>query len=153
MVEKLNPKDFLALKDKNISLFDIYFRDSKTKKKIGLPVGQYTVVIPKEKGKVVEKVYYVNDDGQIEEKTFTQDDKAVTFVTTHFSKYAVKYKSENKPENNNNNNNNNSVIADDNKKSGRKPKLAKTGIAQMSLLPAVLLGIASVVISKKKNRY
>ena len=157
VVEKLNPKDFTTLKDKNISLFDIYFRDSKTKKKIGLPVGQYTVVMPKEKGKVVEKVYYVNDNGQVEEKTFTQDDKAVTFVTTHFSKYAVKYKSENKFENNNNNNsnnnNNNSVIADNNKKSGRKPKLAKTGIAQMSLLPTVLLGIASVVISKKKNRY
>ena len=153
VVEKLNPKDFTTLKDKNISLFDIYFRDSKTKKKIGLPVGQYTVVMPKEKGKVVEKVYYVNDNGQVEEKTFTQDDKAVTFVTTHFSKYAVKYKSENKPENNNNNNNNNSVITDNNKKSGRKPKLAKTGIAQMSLLPTVLLGIASVVISKKKNRY
>ena len=151
VVEKLNPKDFTTLKDKNISLFDIYFRDSKTKKKIGLPVGQYTVVMPKEKGKVVEKVYYVNDNGQVEEKTFTQDDKAVTFVTTHFSKYAVKYKSENKPENNNNNNN--SVITDNNKKSGRKPKLAKTGIAQMSLLPTVLLGIASVVISKKKNRY
>ena len=149
VVEKLNPKDFTTLKDKNISLFDIYFRDSKTKKKIGLPVGQYTVVMPKEKGKVVEKVYYVNDNGQVEEKTFTQDDKAVTFVTTHFSKYAVKYKSENKPENNNNN----SVITDNNKKSGRKPKLAKTGIAQMSLLPTVLLGIASVVISKKKNRY
>ena len=59
----------------------------------------------------------------------------------------------NKNNNNNNNNNNNSVITDNNKKSGRKPKLAKTGIAQMSLLPTVLLGIASVVISKKKNRY
>ena len=151
VVEKLNPKDFLALKDKNISLFDIYFRDSKIKKKIGLPVGQYTVVMPKEKGKVVEKVYYVNDNGQVEEKTFTQDDKAVTFVTTHFSKYAVKYKSENKPENNNNNNNNNSVITDNNKKSGRKPKLAKTGIAQMSLLPTVLLGIVSVALSKKRR--
>ncbi len=152
VVEKLNPKDFLALKDKNISLFDIYFRDSKTKKKIGLPVGQYTVVMPKEKGKVVEKVYYVDDSGKVEEKTFTQNDKAVTFVTTHFSKYAVKYKLENKLENNNNNNNNNnSVIADNNKKSGRKPKLAKTGIAQMSLLPTVLLGIVSVALSKKRR--
>jgi len=94
VVEKLNPKDFTTLKDKNISLFDIYFRDSKTKKKIGLPVGQYTVVMPKEKGKVVEKVYYVDDSGKVEEKTFTQNDKAVTFVTTHFSKYAVKYKLE-----------------------------------------------------------
>ena len=150
VVEKLNPKDFTTLKDKNISLFDIYFRDSKTKKKkIGLPVGQYTVVMPKEKGKVVEKVYYVDDSGKVEEKTFTQNDKAVTFVTTHFSKYAVKYKLENKLENNNNNNN--SVIADNNKKSGRKPKLAKTGIAQMSLLPTVLLGIATVVISKKRR--
>ena len=149
VVEKLNPKDFTTLKDKNISLFDIYFRDSKTKKKIGLPVGQYTVVMPKEKGKVVEKVYYVDDSGKVEEKTFTQNDKAVTFVTTHFSKYAVKYKLENKLENNNNNNN--SVIADNNKKSGRKPKLAKTGIAQMSLLPTVLLGIVSVALSKKRR--
>ena len=152
VVEKLNPKDFTTLKDKNISLFDIYFRDSKTKKKIGLPVGQYTVVMPKEKGKVVEKVYYVDDSGKVEEKTFTQNDKAVTFVTTHFSKYAVKYKLENKLENNNNNNNNNnSVIADNNKKSGRKSKLAKTGIAQMSLLPTVLLGIVSVALSKKRR--
>ena len=152
VVEKLNPKDFTTLKDKNISLLDIYFRDSKTKKKIGLPVGQYTVVMPKEKGKVVEKVYYVDDSGKVEEKTFTQNDKAVTFVTTHFSKYAVKYKLENKLENNNNNNNNNnSVIADNNKKSGRKPKLAKTGIAQMSLLPTVLLGIVSVALSKKRR--
>ena len=155
VVEKLNPKDFLALKDKNISLFDIYFRDSKTKKKIGLPVGQYTVVMPKEKGKVVEKVYYVDDSGKVEEKTFTQNDKTVIFVTTHFSKYAVKYKSENKFENNNNNNsnnnNNNSVIVDNNKKSGRKLKLAKTGIAQMSLLPTVLLGIVSVALSKKRR--
>lgn len=152
VVEKLNPKDFTTLKDKNISLFDIYFRDSKTKKKIGLPVGQYTVVMPKEKGKVVEKVYYVDDSGKVEEKTFTQNDKAVTFVTTHFSKYAVKYKLENKLENNNNNNNNNnSVIADNNKKSGRKPKLAKTGIAQMSLLPTALLGIVSVALSKKRR--
>ena len=153
VVEKLNPKDFTTLKDKNISLFDIYFRDSKTKKKIGLPVGQYTVVMPKEKGKVVEKVYYVDDSGKVEEKTFTQNDKAVIFVTTHFSKYAVKYKLENKLENNNNNNNNNnnSVIADNNKKSGRKPKLAKTGIAQMSLLPTVLLGIVSVALSKKRR--
>ncbi|WP_455060720.1 N-acetylmuramoyl-L-alanine amidase family protein [Parvimonas micra] len=147
VVEKLNPKDFTTLKDKNISLFDIYFRDSKTKKKIGLPVGQYTVVMPKEKGKVVEKVYYVDDSGKVEEKTFTQNDKAVTFVTTHFSKYAVKYKLENKLENNNNN----SVTADNNKKSGRKPKLAKTGIAQMSLLPTVLLGIVSVALSKKRR--
>ncbi len=152
VVEKLNPKDFTTLKDKNISLFDIYFIDSKTKKKIGLPVGQYTVVMPKEKGKVVEKIYYVDDSGKVEEKTFTQNDKAITFVTTHFSKYAVKYKLENKLENNNNNNNNNnSVIADNNKKSGRKSKLAKTGIAQMSLLPTVLLGIVSVAISKKRR--
>ena len=57
---------------------------------------------------------------------------------------------ENKLENNNNNNNN-SVIADNNKKSGRKPKLAKTGIAQMSLLPTVLLGIVSVALSKKRR--
>ena len=153
VVEKLNPKDFTTLKDKNISLFNIYFRDSKTKKKIGLPVGQYTVVMPKEKGKVVEKVYYVDDSGKVEEKTFTQNDKAVTFVTTHFSKYAVEYRAEKPEDNNKPGNDNNKPIKDvkpDNR-TARKPKLARTGIAQISLLPTVLLGIATVVISKKRR--
>ena len=152
VVKKIDANQIPSLKGKNVSLFDISFRDAVTKEKVNLPVGQYTVVMPKEKGKVVEKVYYVDDSRKVEEKTFTQNDKAVTFVTTHFSKYAVKYKLENKLENNNNNNNNNnSVIADNNKKSGRKPKLAKTGIAQMSLLPTVLLGIVSVALSKKRR--
>ena len=152
VVKKIDANQIPSLKGKNVSLFDISFRDAVTKEKVNLPVGQYTVVMHKEKGKVVEKVYYVDDSRKVEEKTFTQNDKAVTFVTTHFSKYAVKYKLENKLENNNNNNNNNnSVIADNNKKSGRKPKLAKTGIAQMSLLPTVLLGIVSVALSKKRR--
>ena len=152
VVKKIDANQIPSLKGKNVSLFDISFRDAVTKEKVNLPVGHYVVEIPKEKGKVVEKVYYVDDSGKFEEKTFTQNDKAVTFVTTHFSKYAVKYKLENKLENNNNNNNNNnSVIADNNKKSGRKPKLAKTGIAQMSLLPTVLLGIVSVALSKKRR--
>ena len=107
VVKKIDANQIPSLKGKNVSLFDISFRDAVTKEKVNLPVGQYTVVMPKEKGKVVEKVYYVDDSRKVEEKTFTQNDKAVTFVTTHFSKYAVKYKLENKLENNNNNNNNN----------------------------------------------
>lgn len=167
VVEKLNPKDFLALKDKNISLFDIYFRDSKTKKKIGLPVGQYTVVMPKEKGKIADQLYYVDDDGKLEVLTFVHNDGYIKFVANHFSKYAVEYRAE-KPEDNNKSGNDNNKPGDDNNKPGndnnkpikdvkpdnrtaRKPKLARTGIAQISLLPTVLLGIATVVISKKRR--
>lgn len=160
-------KRLWIIKSKDVSTFDITFRDVVTKEKIDLPIGKYKVVIPKEKGREVLNVYHLPDKGQLEKVEFTQDANSVTFFTTHFSKYAVEYKSE-KPEDNNKPGNDNNKPGDDNNKpendnnkpikdvkpdnrTTRKPKLAKTGIAQISLLPTVLLGIATVVISKKRR--
>ena len=174
VVEKIDANQIPSLKGKNVSLFDISFRDAVTKEKVNLPAGEYKVVIPKEKGREVLNVYYLPDKDQLEKVKFTQDENSVTFFTTHFSKYAVEYRAENPEDNNNtgngNNNpgNNNNNTGNNNNNPGnnnnnpgnnenpdnrtdRSPKLAKTGIAQISLLPTILLGIASVAISKKRR--
>ena len=152
VVEKIDANQIPSLKGKNVSLFDISFRDAVTKEKVNLPVGHYVVEIPKEKGKIADQLYYVADDGKLEALTFVHNDGYIKFVANHFSKYAVEYRAENpednKPGNDNNKSGNNEKP--DNR-TARKPKLAKTGIAQISLLPTILLGIASVVISKKRR--
>ncbi len=167
VVEKIDANQIPSLKGKNVSLFDISFRDAVTKEKVNLPVGHYVVEIPKEKGKIADQLYYVDDDGKLEVLTFVHNDGYIKFVANHFSKYAVEYRAE-KPEDNNKPGNDNNKPGDDNNKPGndnnkpikdvkpnnrtaRKPKLARTGIAQISLLPTVLLGIATVVISKKRR--
>lgn len=167
VVEKIDANQIPSLKGKNVSLFDISFRDAVTKEKVNLPVGHYVVEIPKEKGKIADQLYYVDDDGKLEVLTFVHNDGYIKFVANHFSKYAVEYRAE-KPEDNNKPGNDNNKPGDDNNKSGndnnkpikdvkpdnrtaRKPKLARTGIAQISLLPTVLLGIATAVISKKRR--
>lgn len=167
VVKKIDANQIPSLKGKNVSLFDISFRDAVTKEKVNLPVGHYVVEIPKEKGKIADQLYYVDDDGKLEVLTFVHNDGYIKFVANHFSKYAVEYRAE-KPEDNNKPGNDNNKPGDDNNKPGndnnkpikdvkpdnriaRKPKLAKTGIAQISLLPTVLLGIATVVISKKRR--
>lgn len=147
VVEKIDVNQIPFFKGKNVSLFDISFRDAVTKEKVNLPVGDYVVEIPKEKGRIADKLYYVDDNGKLETLTFTQNGNYIKFVTNHFSKYAVEYRAE-KPENNNKPGNNNKKPVNIN---ARKPKLSKTGIAQISLLPTVLLGIASVVLSKKRK--
>lgn len=167
VVKKIDANQIPSLKGKNVSLFDISFRDAVTKEKVNLPVGHYVVEIPKEKGKIADQLYYVDDDGKLEVLTFVHNDGYIKFVANHFSKYAVEYRAE-KSEDNNKPGNDNSKPGDDNNKPGndnnkpikdvkpdnrtaRKPKLARTGIAQISLLPTVLLGIATVVISKKRR--
>ena len=167
VVKKIDANQIPSLKGKNVSLFDISFRDAVTKEKVNLPVGHYVVEIPKEKGKIADQLYYVDDDGKLEVLTFVHNDGYIKFVANHFSKYAVEYRAE-KPEDNNKPGNDNNKPGDDNNKPGndnnkpikdvkpdnrtaRKPKLARTGIAQISLLPTVLLGIATVVISKKRR--
>ena len=167
VVEKIDANQIPSLKGKNVSLFDISFRDAVTKEKVNLPVGHYVVEIPKEKGKIADQLYYVDDDGKLEVLTFVHNDGYIKFVANHFSKYAVEYRAE-KPEDNNKPGNDNNKPGDDNNKPGndnnkpikdvkpdnrtaRKPKLARTGIAQISLLPTVLLGIATVVLSKKRR--
>ncbi|MBS4769771.1 DUF1460 domain-containing protein [Carnobacteriaceae bacterium zg-ZUI240] len=64
--------------------------------------GDFTVTIAKTKGNTVTNVYYVSEDGTTKEEIpFTQTETHVTFKTTHFSKYALVYATEqgNKQEN------------------------------------------------------
>ena len=86
------------LKDSEADLYDIYFLD-KNGKRVDVPKGEYNVSIVKAEGKTAKAIYFVNDKGELENIEFKQDDKNVTFTTTHFSGYAVDYgKSNEEPE-------------------------------------------------------
>lgn len=135
VVEKINGENFLSLKGKDVSIFDISFVDKKTNEKVKIQDGDYTVSIPKEKGKTVNKVYYIDEKGNLEEKTFTQSEKYVIFKTNHFSMYAIDYKKE-----------------DTKSDKTINKKLPKTSISSNSILVPTLLGIASIIIKKKKYK-
>lgn len=94
IVKKLDKNTVETLKNKNADLFDIFFTLGNGTEK--MPNQNYKVTLEKRKGETVKQVCYVNEDGKLEKLEFTQDDKNVTFTTTHFSKYAVIY--ENKSE-------------------------------------------------------
>ena len=146
VVEKINGEDFLAFKGKDVSIFDISFVNKITNEKVKIKDGDYTVSIPGEKGKTVNKVYYIDKKGNLEEKTFTQNEKSIIFKTGHFSMYAVEYKK---------GNNEKDKIIDKDKvidKNKTNKKLPKTNISSNSILVPTLLGIASIIIKKKKYK-
>lgn len=135
-VEKLNEK-VDKLNGKVYDLFDISFKnkDGNNKK---LPNGEYLVTLQKENGKEVEKVYYVDDNGNIEEREFTQTQKEVTFKTNHFSKYAILYKTtEKKP-----------II----KKAKNKNSLPTTSISSCSLVLTGLALAGTTFTLRKRNK-
>lgn len=101
-----------------------------------MPNQNYKVTLEKRKGERVKEVCYVNEDGKLESLDFTQDDKNVTFTTTHFSKYSIVY--ENKKE-----------VKKEVKKS---QKLPRTSIAGISLAVPTLLFGAMIAINKKRNK-
>lgn len=134
MIKKLDKNTVDALKNKDADLYDISFALGN-KNSVKMPKQEYKVTLPKENGKVVSAVYFVNEEGSLEKLQFTQDDKNVTFTTTHFSKYAVEYKTEKKAT-----------------KEVEKSKLVKTSIAGASaILPTLLLGVMFVA-NKKRNK-
>ena len=142
MVNRLNKNTVEALKNKNADLFDIFFTlENKTEK---MPNQNYKVTIEKRKGETVKEVFYVDENGKLESLDFTQDDKNVTFTTTHFSKYTLVYE------------NKNEVIKDVNKSGEKKvkksQKLPRTSIAGISLAVPTLLFGAMIAINKKRNR-
>ena len=135
-VEKLNEK-VDKLNGKVYDLFDISFNNENGKNK-KLPNGEYLVTLQKENGKEVEKVYYVDDNGNIEEREFTQTQKEVTFKTNHFSKYAILYKTtEKKP-----------II----KKAKNKNSLPTTAISSCSLVLTGLALAGTTFTLKKRNK-
>lgn len=135
-VEKLNEK-VDKLNGKVYDLFDISFKnkDGNNKK---LPNGEYLVTLQKENGKEVEKVYYVDDNGNIEEREFTQTQKEVTFKTNHFSKYAILYKTTEKK----------SII----KKAKNRNSLPTTAISSCSLVLTGLALAGTTFTLKKRNK-
>ena len=134
IVKRLDKNTVETLKNKNADLFDIFFTLGNGTEK--MPKQNYKVTLEKRKGETVKQVCYVNEDGKLEKLEFTQDDKNVTFTTTHFSKYSIVY--ENKKE-----------VKKEVKKS---QKLPRTSIAGISLAVPTLLFGAMIAINKKRNK-
>ena len=134
IVKRLDKNTVDALKNKNADLFDIFFTLKNNTEK--MPNQNYKVTLEKRKGERVKEVCYVNEDRKLESLDFTQDDKNVTFTTTHFSKYSIVY--ENKKE-----------VKKEVKKS---QKLPRTSIAGISLAVPTLLFGAMIAINKKRNK-
>lgn len=138
IVKRLDKNTVETLKNKNADLFDIFFTLGNGTEK--MPKQNYKVTLEKRKGETVKQVCYVNEDGKLEKLEFTQDDKNVTFTTTHFSKYAVIY--ENKSE----------VKRKVKKDVKKAQKMPKTSISGISLAVPTLLFGAMIVINKKRNK-
>lgn len=138
IVKRLDKNTVETLKNKNADLFDIFFTLGNGTEK--MPKQNYKVTLEKRKGETVKQVCYVNEDGKLEKLEFTQDDKNITFTTTHFSKYAVIY--ENKSE-----------VKREVKKDVKKvQKMPKTSISGISLAVPTLLFGAMIIINKKRNK-
>lgn len=138
IVKRLDKNTVETLKNKNADLFDIFFTLGNGTEK--MPKQNYKVTLEKRKGETVKQVCYVNEDGKLEKLEFTQDDKNVTFTTTHFSKYAVIY--ENKSE----------VKREVKKDVKKAQKMPKTSISGINLAVPTLLFGAMIVINKKRNK-
>ena len=138
IVKRLDKNTVETLKNKNADLFDIFFTLGNGTEK--MPKQNYKVTLEKRKGETVKQVCYVNEDGKLEKLEFTQDDKNVTFTTTHFSKYAVIY--ENKSE----------VKREVKKDVKKAQKMPKTSISGISLAVPTLLFGAMIAINKKRNK-
>ena len=137
-MKRLDKNTVETLKNKNADLFDIFFTLGNGTEK--MPNQNYKVTLEKRKGETVKQVCYVNEDGKLEKLEFTQDDKNVTFTTTHFSKYAVIY--ENKSE----------VKREVKKDVKKAQKMPKTSISGISLAVPTLLFGAMIAINKKRNK-
>ncbi len=138
IVKRLDKNTVETLKNKNADLFDIFFTLGNGTEK--MPKQNYKVTLEKRKGETIKQVCYVTEDGKLEMLEFTQDDKNVTFTTTHFSKYAVIY--ENKSE----------VKREVKKDVKKAQKMPKTSISGISLAVPTLLFGAMIVINKKRNK-
>lgn len=138
IVKRLDKNTVETLKNKNADLFDIFFTLGNGTEK--MPKQNYKVTLEKRKGEIVKQVCYVTEDGKLEKLEFTQDDKNVTFTTTHFSKYAVIY--ENKSE----------VKREVKKDVKKAQKMPKTSISGISLAVPTLLFGAMIIINKKRNK-
>lgn len=89
-MDKVDIARFEALKDKTVSVYDIYFVD-ESGKRVSIPRGNYVVTIKKEHDLPIKGVYYIDESGNLESHAFIDKGNEVMFNTTHFSIYAVEY--------------------------------------------------------------
>ena len=139
-----DPNKFESLRGKNISLFDIEFlNNSGNLKKV--KNGKYLVTIPKKSNSEAIALYYVDENGNLNSLNFKQDYKEISFETSHFSKYAIEYKSEKVKDD--------KQIENNSKKQTKKSKLAKTsiGLNLVTLSTLAIGSLAGLYISKKKR--
>lgn len=135
-----------SLSGKKFTLFDILFKDINTGKYVEISNGDYKVVLKKQHKKEVENVYYVAEDGNLTSIDFTQDENFVTFRTSHFSKYAIVYKTDEKIKG--------EFRADDSDiktESKSNSKLVQTKIGVSSIFTTALFGGMALVINKKRK--
>lgn len=79
------------LLNKDVNIFDISFKNTLRDEIVDL-IGDFTVRIRKEKGKNVSDVYHIRKDKSLESmEIVSQDEEFVTFKTSHFSEYVLKY--------------------------------------------------------------
>lgn len=147
VVDKID-KNLKGFENKDFELFEIFVKDVKTEKIFKLPNGNYSVTIPKIKGKKVIGVYNADDENNFVTHNFSQDENTLTFETTHLSKYVVEYevvKSDDIEIKNDK-----KITETENGYSGRNDKLLKTSIATASFATTLFFGLCSFVILKKK---
>lgn len=137
-------KDLEFFKDKDVDIFDIFVENTKTNKIIKLPNGNYEVTLTKKKDKEVINVYNIKENKELIKHIFTQDDKTVTFETTHLSLYAIEYKTKvNDNDDSNDYSNNNS--------NDNNTQLPKTNINSYTSYLILMLVFSTIVLFIRKK--
>ncbi|MGX7112497.1 LPXTG cell wall anchor domain-containing protein [Gemella cuniculi] len=97
-VQKIDSSTIPALNGKKADVYDINFINIYRKEVVKLK-GDFTVTLPKERGKKVIAIYYINNLGQLEKRDPIDGEfnSVITFKTDHFSRYALVYEEDNQP--------------------------------------------------------
>ena len=116
-VTTVDPKTIPALKGMDALVYDINFINIYRNEIVKLK-GDFTVTVPKERGRKVKAIYYINEFGQLEKRNpiAGEFNSVITFKTDHFSRYAIVYEDKVTPDDNANNNagNDNNATGSDN---------------------------------------
>lgn len=146
----------------DLEIFDISFEKMEVKD------GKFKVTVEKSKDTEISNVYFIDENGNKTPMEFTTEGNKVIFNTTHFSLYALEYKNsvatsnekdkkgnevvENTDDKKDNNKNNNITTKQDKKCTKKVKMLPKTAISSVSSLSMLVVSLAGIVLTKKKNK-
>lgn len=82
------------LKDKDYSVLSLALVNTKTQEKQNLPKGTHQVKLPKEEGRMVEKVYLLKADGSLVDLDFTQNLQQILLNVEDDAKLVLVYPTE-----------------------------------------------------------